>query len=203
MIIFTFTILLASYAGRFAELEEYTELGFKPTSRKHCDEIVTKPTIFIKLDAGSCVIVFVSTYSSHFNPLNTFSSTTLSLSPSLPPSLFHSIPRIPPYLPPPGVSLYHHFCDFFNLYASQHAYGSFSDDVYIVMWDTVSSTSYTCVMGIMCISRGRCFSIGSGECITQKTVSIKGSCGLRYSQISIVLLECFSPKVITICLESL
>ena len=37
-----------------------------------------------------------------------------------------------------GVNLYHHFCDFFNLYASQHANGSFSDDIYIVRWDTVS-----------------------------------------------------------------
>ena len=37
---------------RYAELEQYTSLGYKPTSRKHCDEIVTKPTIFIKLDAG-------------------------------------------------------------------------------------------------------------------------------------------------------
>lgn len=35
-----------------------------------------------------------------------------------------------------GVNMYHHFCDFFNLYASQHANGSFSDDVIIVRWDT-------------------------------------------------------------------
>ena len=33
--------------------------------------------------------------------------------------------------------MYHHFCDFVNLYASQHMNGSFSTDVYIVMWDTV------------------------------------------------------------------
>ena len=37
-----------------------------------------------------------------------------------------------------GVNLYHHFCDFVNLYASQHLNNSFSTDVNIIMWDTVS-----------------------------------------------------------------
>ena len=36
--------------------------------------------------------------------------------------------------------MFHHFCDFVNLYASQHMNGSFSTDVYIVMWDTVSES---------------------------------------------------------------
>ncbi|XP_033745660.1 EGF domain-specific O-linked N-acetylglucosamine transferase-like [Pecten maximus] len=35
-----------------------------------------------------------------------------------------------------GVNLYHHFCDFINLYASQHINNSFSTDINIVMWDT-------------------------------------------------------------------
>ncbi|CAM9995323.1 unnamed protein product [Lampetra planeri] len=35
-----------------------------------------------------------------------------------------------------GVNMYHHFCDFVNLYISQHINGSFSQDVNIVMWDT-------------------------------------------------------------------
>ena len=34
------------------------------------------------------------------------------------------------------VNMYHHFCDFFNLYAAQHVNGSFSDDIQIVIWDT-------------------------------------------------------------------
>ncbi|XP_062521235.1 EGF domain-specific O-linked N-acetylglucosamine transferase-like [Corticium candelabrum] len=34
------------------------------------------------------------------------------------------------------VNMYHHFCDFFNLYASQHVNGSFTDDILIVVWDT-------------------------------------------------------------------
>lgn len=33
--------------------------------------------------------------------------------------------------------MYHHFCDFFNLYVSQHLNGSFSKDIQIVIWDTV------------------------------------------------------------------
>ena len=42
-----------------------------------------------------------------------------------------------------GVNLYHHFCDFFNLYASQHINGSFSQDVYIINWDTVSWVAHS------------------------------------------------------------
>ncbi|KAF6099214.1 EGF domain specific O-linked N-acetylglucosamine transferase [Phyllostomus discolor] len=35
-----------------------------------------------------------------------------------------------------GVNMYHHFCDFVNLYITQHVNNSFTTDVYIVMWDT-------------------------------------------------------------------
>lgn len=35
-----------------------------------------------------------------------------------------------------SVSMFHHFCDFVNLYASQHLNGSFDRDVDIVLWDT-------------------------------------------------------------------
>ncbi len=41
----------------YAELEMYTSLEFRPTSEEHCDEIITRPTIFIKLDAGVCMSV--------------------------------------------------------------------------------------------------------------------------------------------------
>ncbi|XP_015280295.1 PREDICTED: EGF domain-specific O-linked N-acetylglucosamine transferase [Gekko japonicus] len=37
-----------------------------------------------------------------------------------------------------GVNMYHHFCDFVNLYITQHVNNSFSTDVNIVMWDTSS-----------------------------------------------------------------
>ncbi|KAL2091396.1 hypothetical protein ACEWY4_013659 [Coilia grayii] len=70
----------------FAELESYTELDFHPENDGHCDVIVERPTVFMKLDAG--------------------------------------------------VNMYHHFCDFVNLYISQHLNNSFSRDINIVMWDT-------------------------------------------------------------------
>ncbi|KAI6650615.1 hypothetical protein LOD99_7665 [Oopsacas minuta] len=35
-----------------------------------------------------------------------------------------------------GVNMYHHFCDFVNLYASQHLNRSFSRDVELIRWDT-------------------------------------------------------------------
>lgn len=39
-----------------------------------------------------------------------------------------------------GVNMYHHFCDFVNLYITQHVNNSFGTDVNVVMWDTVSSS---------------------------------------------------------------
>ncbi|BFZ10952.1 hypothetical protein BsWGS_13992 [Bradybaena similaris] len=35
-----------------------------------------------------------------------------------------------------GINMYHHFCDFVNLYASQHMNNSFDTNVTIIMWDT-------------------------------------------------------------------
>ncbi|XP_035677616.1 EGF domain-specific O-linked N-acetylglucosamine transferase-like isoform X1 [Branchiostoma floridae] len=45
-----------------------------------------------------------------------------------------------------GINMYHHFCDFLNLYVSQHVNGSFSTDVNIVVWDT-SGRSYKDLFG--------------------------------------------------------
>lgn len=70
----------------FAELQTYSELDFHPLDDGHCDVIIDRPTVFMKLDAG--------------------------------------------------VNMYHHFCDFVNLYISQHLNNSFSRDINIVMWDT-------------------------------------------------------------------
>uniref|UniRef100_A0A3P9HCU9 EGF domain-specific O-linked N-acetylglucosamine transferase n=1 Tax=Oryzias latipes TaxID=8090 RepID=A0A3P9HCU9_ORYLA len=70
----------------YAELQTYTELDFHPMTDGHCDIIIEKPTVFMKLDAG--------------------------------------------------VNMYHHFCDFVNLYISQHINNSFNSDILIVMWDT-------------------------------------------------------------------
>ncbi|KAI0240491.1 EGF domain-specific O-linked N-acetylglucosamine transferase [Lamellibrachia satsuma] len=38
-----------------------------------------------------------------------------------------------------GVNMFHHFCDFVNLYVAQHINNTFSTDVNIIMWDTSGS----------------------------------------------------------------
>lgn len=50
----------------------------------------------------------------------------------------------------PAVNMYHHFCDFFNLYASLHVNSShpstFSTDVHILIWETYTyQSSFTAV----------------------------------------------------------
>lgn len=37
---------------RYAELQTYTELDFHPIEDEHCDVVIEKPTVFMKLDAG-------------------------------------------------------------------------------------------------------------------------------------------------------
>nr|XP_023853157.1 EGF domain-specific O-linked N-acetylglucosamine transferase-like [Salvelinus alpinus] len=41
------------------------------------------------------------------------------------------------------VNMYHHFCDFVNLYISQHINNSFSRDIKILMWDTHINNSFS------------------------------------------------------------
>lgn len=48
--------------------------------------------------------------------------------------------------------MYHHFCDFVNLYISQHINNSFSSDINIIMWDTVGSLCLPLQLQL----RGRC-----------------------------------------------
>jgi len=39
--------------------------------------------------------------------------------------------------------MFHHYCDFINFYTSLHVNNSFSTDMYMINWDTVSHTFYT------------------------------------------------------------
>lgn len=41
---------------RFAELQMYSELDFHPLDDGHCDVIIDRPTIFMKLDAGDIFV---------------------------------------------------------------------------------------------------------------------------------------------------
>ncbi|UJR37583.1 hypothetical protein I4U23_030282 [Adineta vaga] len=38
-----------------------------------------------------------------------------------------------------GYNMYHHFCDFINLYVSQHMNNTFTKDIQIILWDTSSN----------------------------------------------------------------
>lgn len=38
---------------RFAELQTFTALDFKPLEDQKCDVVIEKPTYFMKLDAGN------------------------------------------------------------------------------------------------------------------------------------------------------
>lgn len=38
--------------SRFAELQSYTQLNFRPIEDAKCDIVVEKPVYFMKLDAG-------------------------------------------------------------------------------------------------------------------------------------------------------
>ena len=42
-----------NFTNRFAELEHYTSLPFKPIQAGKCDVVIEKPTILMKLDAGN------------------------------------------------------------------------------------------------------------------------------------------------------
>jgi protein O-GlcNAc transferase len=39
--------------------------------------------------------------------------------------------------------MYHHFCDFINLYITQHVNNSFSQDVNIFIWDTSNTDNWS------------------------------------------------------------
>lgn len=44
--------------SRFAELQTFTPLSFRPIEDGKCDIVIEKPTYFMKLDAGNKVFVF-------------------------------------------------------------------------------------------------------------------------------------------------
>lgn len=116
--IIAFTMLWCNVCWRYAELQTYSALDSDPIENGHCDVIVDKPTVFMKLDAGKN---WFYKWSFQYN-----------LSECCKSMVFVSV----------GVNMYHHFCDFINLYISQHINNSFSSDINIVMWDTVRTKLY-------------------------------------------------------------
>lgn len=107
---------------RFAELQTYTELDFNPLEDGHCDIIIDRPTVFMKLDAGN------------YNNNHEYRGSSVGRACD---KWITFMFNLQVYGCFSGVNMYHHFCDFVNLYISQHLNNSFSRDVNIVMWDTV------------------------------------------------------------------
>jgi hypothetical protein len=99
------------------QIEKYSSLSFHPINDGHCDVIVEKPTYFMKLDASMWYIWFIRSHLCSQDSLI---------------SLFHTA-----YFIFVAVNLYHHFCDYFNLYLTFHVNGSFSKDINIVLWEEV------------------------------------------------------------------
>jgi len=52
-----------------------------------------------------------------------------------------------------GVNMYHHFCDFVNIYVSQHINGSFITDINVIMWDTASDLERSIIFYLINIFR--------------------------------------------------
>ena len=95
------------------ELRHFVEIKERPLESDMCDAVIEKPAIVMKIDASK----------------NHLKARSLS----------RSIKLIS--LSVPAVSMYHHFCDFLNLYASLHLNGThssmFSNDVTIMIWETM------------------------------------------------------------------
>lgn len=50
--------IILLFIFRLNELEDFASLSFQPSQSKHCDVVVKKPTIFMKLDAGLSSLSF-------------------------------------------------------------------------------------------------------------------------------------------------
>lgn len=98
------------------EMRYFTIFQEKPIRDGLCDVVIEKPAFIMKIDASQYLL-------SHFEITNYLIILLLHVS-----FLFSA------------VNMYHHFCDFFNLYASLHLNIShpsvFNTDVQIIIWET-------------------------------------------------------------------
>ena len=53
--------MISCFVFRLNEVEDFSPLTFQPNNEQHCDILVEKPTIFMKLDAG-LLLHFYSPY---------------------------------------------------------------------------------------------------------------------------------------------
>lgn len=96
------------------ELRNFVSLDERPIDEEHCDMIYERPTYIVKIDASKT-----------FSPSLILRVILIDLQMKI--SLAAN-------------NMYHHFCDFFNLYASLHLNMThpmaFARDNHIIIWET-------------------------------------------------------------------
>ena len=102
------------------EMQHFEELSQKiQRDSPICDVYIDKPTFIMKIDASEYLFHLSGKFKLHFLKKLQFRSFYFA-----------------------AVNMYHHFCDFFNLYTSLHVNGThkdmFSRDVNILIWETYS-----------------------------------------------------------------
>lgn len=114
---------LQSWAPELRNFQEYNE---RPVEANKCDRIIEKPTFIMKIDAGNVV--------SERHAIKLLSCWSKSKT-----DIIHCLLSIS------GVNMYHHFCDFLNLYMSMHGNMShpmaFTTDINILIWETYTYSS--------------------------------------------------------------
>lgn len=104
------------------ELQHFTALRKRPIPQD-CDVVVEEPTFIMKIDASWCLLLYMFTL---LVVIGVKFHTNLKCGIS-------------------AVNMYHHFCDFFNLYASLHVNSShddsFSRNVRILIWESYTYQS--------------------------------------------------------------
>jgi len=85
---------------------------------------------------------FISDNSDHIGALQSWGSemkdlTSIRIKPGKKPKCDRTIKKDVIFIKiDAGINMYHHFCDFVNLYLTQHLVGEFTQDVQIVIWQT-------------------------------------------------------------------
>lgn len=114
------------------ELRNFRRFHRRPIVEGDCDIVIEKPTYIMKIDASK----HSSIYHSNFNLPKYIFLFSSSFSPSF---LLFSLTFYERQIVS-VVNMYHHFCDFFNLYASLHVNLShptaFSTDNHIMIWES-------------------------------------------------------------------
>lgn len=107
------------------EVRNFRRLSRRPIVEGDCDVVIDKPTYIMKIDASrssqNLILIFYRILPKT-NKIFSFRKKILR----------------PVYVA--AVNLYHHFCDFFNLYASLHVNlshpSTFDTDNHVMIWES-------------------------------------------------------------------